>query len=180
MPVGIWIVGNIGKQQGSIKWPLLGCYLTTGLHVFGYTTYIWTTLAGIIAFQMKSRSWRRTIREPLPFWKRVLILVLCSNELNLTKVLIRSNIRIISASIYASLWGCYIYFNLKIVTKDGDRIKFRDAAKNFLNSPAVQEFTKNVGKLWEHMLEFGFWSTMQQLIESLDPLGEKHALRVIN
>ncbi len=29
-------------------------------------------------------------------------------------------------------------------------------------------------------MEFGFWSTLQQLIDSLDPLGEKNALRVKN
>jgi hypothetical protein len=29
-------------------------------------------------------------------------------------------------------------------------------------------------------MEHGFWSTLQQLIDSLDPLGEKNALRVKN
>ena len=56
--------------------------------------------------------------------------------------------------------------------------RFRDAVGNFLKSPAVQEFTKNLYALYEHALEHGFWSTLQQLIDSLDPLGEKNALRV--
>ena len=56
--------------------------------------------------------------------------------------------------------------------------RFRDAAGNFLKSPAVQEFSKNLYALYEHALEHGFWSTFQQLIDSLDPLGEKTALRV--
>ena len=29
------------------------------------------------------------------------------------------------------------------------------------------------------MLEHGFWSTFEQLVENLDPLGEKHALKVL-
>ncbi len=44
--------------------------------------------------------------------------------------------------------------------------------------PPSQEFSKNCAALLDHALEFGFVSTFQQLIESLDPLGETHALRV--
>jgi hypothetical protein len=47
-----------------------------------------------------------------------------------------------------------------------------------LKSPAVQEFSKNLYVLYQHALEHGFWSTLQQLVDSLDPLGEKNALRV--
>ena len=36
------------------------------------------------------------------------------------------------------MWLSYIYFNMKIVTKEGDEIKVRDAIGNFLNSPAFQ------------------------------------------
>lgn len=67
---------------------------------------------------------------------------------------------------------------MKIIVNDGDEIKFRDALGNFLKSPAVQEFSKNIQSLFNHGLEHGFWSTFQQLVESLDPLGEKNALRV--
>lgn len=158
--LGIWLVGNIGREKGSIRWPLLGCYLTTPFHIMGYTSYLWTTVLGIIAFLYKAKQWKRTVREQLPLGKRLLILLLCG-------------------SLYASLWGSYLYFNCRIVTKDGDRVKLRDAARNFLKSPAVQEFARNLNNLWHHALAHGFWSTMQQLIESLDPLGEKHALRVL-
>lgn len=68
---------------------------------------------------------------------------------------------------------------MKIVTKDGDKIKFRDAAENFLKSPAFQEFQETFKHLFKHLFEFGFQSTFQQLIESLDPLGEKHALKIL-
>ncbi len=71
-----------------------------------------------------------------------------------------------------------MYFNLRIVTKDGDEIPARDAVRNFIKSPAFREFWKNLGALWQHAREFGFMSTFQQLIESLDPLGEKNALKV--
>ena len=72
----------------------------------------------------------------------------------------------------------YIYFNMRITTKDGDTIPFRDAVGNFLKSPAVQEFSRNIKLLWKHCLEHGFYSTINQVIDSLDPLGEKNALKV--
>ncbi len=158
--LGITLVGNIGKERGSIWWPLFACYFMTPFYMMGYSTYLLTTIVGIIAFQTMSRSWRRQVREPVGFCKRAFIISIC-------------------ISLYVGLWGSYIYFNMKIVTKDGDRIKFRDAVGNFIQSPAFQEFQGTVKHLWSHFLEFGFSSTFQQLIESLDPLGEAHALKVL-
>ena len=143
---GITLVGNIGKEKGSIWWPLIGCYLITPFHIMGYTSFLLTTLLGIIAFQIFAKTWRRQIRDPPGLCKRFFIITIC-------------------ISLYISLWGAYIYFNLKITTKDGDKIKFRDAAGNFIKSPAFQEFSKNLKNLWIHLLEHGFGSTFQQLIE---------------
>ena len=112
----------------------------------GYTSFLLTTLLGIIAFQIFAKTWRRQIRDPPGLCKRFFIITIC-------------------ISLYISLWGAYIYFNLKITTKDGDKIKFRDAAGNFIKSPAFQEFSKNLKNLWIHLLEHGFGSTFQQLIE---------------
>ena len=69
---------------------------------------------------------------------------------------------------------------MRIVTKEDGEIPVRDAIGNFLKSPAFQEFSKNCASLWDHAWQHGFWSTFQQLIESLDPLGEKNALKVIS
>jgi len=159
--IGITLVGNIGKERGSIWWPLLGCFIMTPFHIFGYSSFVFTTISGIIAFNMFAKKWRRQIREPHSMCKRFLIITICF-------------------SIYISLWGSYAYFNLKITTKEGDKIKFRDAVGNFINSPAFQEFQQNLHSLWTHLLEHGFSATFQELIESLDPLGEKHALKVLD
>jgi len=160
---GIWVVGNVGREQGPFKWPLLGCLLAAPLHFSPHTrvNYTLVTLSGIILFHWKSKSWRRTIEKPMPAWKRLLLLFLC-------------------CGIYSSLWGSYIYFNLKIVTKDGDEIRFRDAAGNFIKSPAFQQFAANVADLFGHMRDEGFWSAWEKLIISLDPLGETHALKVLD
>ena len=132
----------------------------TPFHLYGYTTFVITTIVGIMAFNMFSKQWRRQIREPKSICHRFIIITICF-------------------TLYLSLWGSFAYFNLKITTKDGDRVKFRDAVGNFINSPAFQEFQQNLNSLWKHLLEHGFTSTFEQLVESLDPLGEKHALKVL-
>ena len=43
---------------------------------------------------------------------------------------------------------------------------------------SITEFSKNVGTLYEHCLKHGFSSAWGQLIDSLDPLGERNALKV--
>ncbi len=43
--------------------------------------------------------------------------------------------------------------------------------------PFIQEFSRNLGVLWNNMLTNGFWSTWSQLVDSLDPFGEKNALK---
>jgi len=164
--IGIWTVGNIGREQGPIKWPLAGCLLAAPFHfgVFGdglRINYTIVTLSGIILFHWKSKSWRKTLDKPMPTWKRFLLLFLC-------------------CGLYSSLWCSYLYFNLKIVTKDGDEIRFRDAVGNFVKSPAFQSFASNVADLWRHALDEGFYSAWEKLIISLDPLGETHALKVLD
>jgi hypothetical protein len=42
---------------------------------FGNTGIV--TVVGILAFQYKSKNWKRQIREPDPIWKRFLVLSLC-------------------------------------------------------------------------------------------------------
>ena len=39
--------------------------------------------------------------------------------------------------LYVSMWSSYVYFNAEVV-HNGDRIKLRDAAGNFVKSEAVQ------------------------------------------
>ena len=42
-----------------------------------------------------------------------------------------------------------------------------------------QEFWRNLKQLYQHMQHNGFWSTWSQLVESLDPFGEKNALKTL-
>ena len=44
--LGIWLVGNIGRWQGSLARPLLGCYLTLPAYLYGMNVVSWTTIIG--------------------------------------------------------------------------------------------------------------------------------------
>jgi len=154
--LGIWVVGNIGRWEGSLKRPLIGCYLTLPAYLYGMNVVSWTTILGAYCFR---RQWRRPAKSSKAWYTRLFILFLCG-------------------SLYISMWSSYLYFNAEVV-HNGDKIKLRDAVGNFIKSPAVQEFWRNLQGLWQHMLHHGFWSTWSQLVESLDPFGEKNALKVL-
>ena len=74
---GIWVVGNIGREQGSFKWPLIGCFTAFLPYVFGNASYSIVTLSGAIFFHWKTKTWRRTIEKPMPFWKKFFYLFIC-------------------------------------------------------------------------------------------------------
>jgi len=155
---GVWLVGNIGRWEGGFKRPLMGAYLTLPAYLYGMNVVSWTTIIGAYAFK---REWR--VNSPgssvWPLWRRLLVLSLCG-------------------LLYGGLWSSYLYYNAEVV-HNGDKIKLRDAVGNFMKSPAVQEFWRNLKLLWNHLLHNGFWSTWSQLVDSLDPFGEKNALKVL-
>jgi len=154
--LGIWLVGNIGRWEGSFRRPLLGCYLTLPAYLYGMNVVSWTTILGAYCF---NRQWRRPGKPSRAWYTRIVVLTLCG-------------------VLYLSMWSSYLYFNAEVV-HNGDKIKLRDAVGNFIKSPAVKEFWRNLQGLWQHMLHSGFWSTWSQLVESLDPFGEKNALKTL-
>ena len=123
--LGVWVVGNIGREKGAIYWPLFAAYLVSPLYMFYNYGFSVITLSSIIAFQWKAKKWRRTIETPAPFWSRMLVLVMC-------------------CALYSSLWSGYIFFNLRFTTTDGDEIRFRDAVGNLIRSPAFQGMCVNL------------------------------------
>ena len=74
--------------QGSILPPLLASYATVPLVHFGLAGSGMMTVAGILAFQWKSRAWRRQVSERRHLCKRVLILALCGELILLQTELI--------------------------------------------------------------------------------------------
>lgn len=60
---GVWTVGNIGREQGSLKWPVLAAYAAYPIRYYVYDETVWFTLmviASSLAFDSFSKQWRRT------------------------------------------------------------------------------------------------------------------------
>jgi DnaJ family protein C protein 22 len=64
--VGVWTVGNIGREEGTIHWALFGAYATFPLYWFledDSTWYLMMTLVSALAFDTKSKKWRRKPKQ---------------------------------------------------------------------------------------------------------------------
>jgi len=63
---GVWTVGNIGREEGSIWWPLLAAYATYPLYFYSVcsfmddsTSFALMVFASAYAFDSKAKQWRR-------------------------------------------------------------------------------------------------------------------------
>nr|CAD7395740.1 unnamed protein product [Timema poppensis] len=61
--LGVWTVGNIGREQGTIWWPLAAAYATFPLYYYfedDTTAYSLMTFVSSLAFDTWSKKWRRS------------------------------------------------------------------------------------------------------------------------
>lgn len=117
--IGTWIVGNIGREKGSIWAALIGAYICyPSLYYFGDENMwiICMSLASTLAFDSFSKKWRLTPRKKQSATRRILIVSLV-------------------VLLYGSCWASYLYFNATVVDSDGEEIKLTDAVKHFFTSP---------------------------------------------
>ncbi|XP_023229256.1 dnaJ homolog subfamily C member 22-like [Centruroides sculpturatus] len=159
--LGVYLVGNIGQEEGDFWMPLIGAYLTYPLYFWKKSSVFWTSVLSCAAFNRYAKKWRRSPRRQRSIFYRLFIFLLC-------------------ILIYASLWCSWLYFNCSFTDKEGQEIYCREAIKNFLTSPLWNEFKKVMKDVYNFAQHHGWWEIWHQLIHALDPLGEKNALQVLN
>lgn len=113
------MVGNIGREQGSIWVPLVAAYLPyPTLYYIGDDT-VWLflmVLASSLSFDSFSKQWRLKPRK--------------------RKSLVRRTISLGSALVlFLSVMGSYLYFNAVVTDSEGEEIKLSEAVQHFLTSP---------------------------------------------
>jgi len=72
LSVGVWTVGNIGREEGTIHWALCGAYAAFPLYWFledDSTWYTLMTFVSAIAFDIKSKKWQRKPKKQKPLLK---------------------------------------------------------------------------------------------------------------
>lgn len=164
-PIGtalaVWTIGNIGRECGEFKWAALGAFLVLPMSFFHPPFLNWSSISSAIVFQWKGKQWRRKPYERIPLCKRFLTLG-------------------VSLLLFSTLWFSFLYFNASVTDKDGEKIKLRDAARHFINSPMFQEFKKNLYGIYNDTREHGWGEAWSNFVELLDPHGETHALKVLD
>ncbi|XP_015607451.1 dnaJ homolog subfamily C member 22 [Cephus cinctus] len=161
--LGVWVVGNIGREQGTI-WVPLGlaylCYPTLTYLGDDNTWMALMVLAASLGFDTFSKQWRLKPRKKRSTLKRLGIFG-------------------IACLLYTSLWGSYFYFNASITDSEGEEIKISDAIRHFLTSPIWLDLKASLEETWRQAKHQGFWATWRQLVDLTDPRGEINAYKVL-
>ncbi|PZC79763.1 hypothetical protein B5X24_HaOG215854 [Helicoverpa armigera] len=161
--LGVWTVGNIGHEQGSLKWPLIGAYLGYPVRYYVYDDSLWFTvmlLASACAFDSYSKEWRRTPKKKTHIAKRVVILGVC-------------------AALYLGLWCSYLYFHGTITDSEGDEVPIYEALHHFFTSPWWLDVKQCLLETYQYAQHHGWYEVWKQIIDLSDPHGEQNAYKVL-
>ncbi|KZC04778.1 PREDICTED: dnaJ homolog subfamily C member 22 [Dufourea novaeangliae] len=161
--LGVWMVGNIGREQGSIWFALVSAYLFYPTLPYVGDDRMWLFLMVVVSalsFDTFSKQWRLKPRKAKSFVRRTCTLT-------------------VAVVIYLSLIGSYLYFNAAITDSEGEEIKLSEAIQHFLTSPIWLDLKANLEATWSQAVHQGFWATWAQLVDLTDPRGEINAYRVL-
>jgi len=158
--IGVHLVGNVGRQEGQLRYALFGAYITTPLYYWNEQSVFFTTLSSFLAFNKWGKKWRRRYQPPKSFSHRFFTFSL-------------------ALLLYFSLWSSWLYFNCTLTDREGQQIKCREAARHFLNSPFWKEFKSVMHDLYQYYRFHGLSGIWSELISSFDPTGEFGALKVL-
>lgn len=161
--LGVWTVGNIGRECG-VWWPsLVGALLSYPARYLIYDeTYslLLTALVSALAFDALSKQWRRTPPRRRGATERTLKFTgaLC---------------------IYFSLWGCVIVFNGTIPDEDGGEVPIHEALRNFLASAWWTDLKQALHDTYNYAQHHGWYEIWREVFESMDVDGERNAYKVL-
>ncbi|XP_011313940.1 dnaJ homolog subfamily C member 22 [Fopius arisanus] len=162
--VGVWVVGNIGREQGSIWLSLMTAYMMYPLLYYIGDESTWVNIVAVItalAFDTFSKEWRLKPKKRHSVTRSLAVYT-------------------ISVIIFWSLLTSYFYFNATLTDSEGEEIKVTEAVKHFFTSPIWLDLKVTLGATWEQAKNQGFWATWRQLVDLSDPRGEINAYRVLD
>jgi len=159
--MGVYLVGNIGREKGPFKLTFLATiivYIAVYFLTEDEPGSMYCTLAAACTF-----NWFRQYRQQYThtsFCKRVFVMS-------------------VAILLICSLWLSFLYFNAEITTEDGEKIKIRDSVNHFFKSPAWLEFKETISTLYQEMRKQGWQNIYDEFIKALDPKGEANARKVL-
>lgn len=161
--LGVWLVGNIGREQGKIWWCLAAAYAAYPFSTYFEDETTWFTLmilSSTMAFDNMSKEWRKKPSRPRSMQKRVSILA-------------------VGAIIYLSLWASNIYFNGELTVSEGEKVPFREAIHHFFTSPWWVDLKQSLYDTYVFAQHHGWYEVWKLIIDLSDPHGEINAYKVL-
>ncbi len=161
--VGVYLVGNVGRETGDFKIPLFVCYASNVVMAFIIKQepgVMYVALFGAIAFQ-NYRKFRVERRPKRGVCKRFFMICL-------------------GGCLVTGLWVSFLYHNASVVTEDGETVKLRDAVNHFFNSPLWKEMKDVLWQLYKEGQKQGWENMYDEFVRAVDPTGEQNALKVLN
>lgn len=136
---GVWCVGNVGRERGTIWKCLFTAYAVYPLRFVIYEEAYWLTamiVASTIVFDNYSKQWRLTPLKKRSKKRRFLTLS-------------------VACCLYLGLLGCYFYFNAKITDSEGDEVPVHEAISNFFKSPWWTDLKNSLKETWNYAKHHG-------------------------
>lgn len=161
--LGVWLVGNIGREKGVFWHCLVFAYVVYPLRYFVYDETYWFTgmvFASALGFEQFSKQWRREPPKRHGVLRRTIVLSTC-------------------VILYLSLWTGYFVFNGKITDSEGDEVPVHEAIKNFIKSPWWTDLKQTFVETWRFAKHNGWYETWKQIVDSIDADGEQNAYKVL-
>lgn len=137
--IGVWSVGNVGRERGTIWKCLFTAYAVYPLRFVIYEEAYWLTamiVASTIVFDNYSKQWRLTPIKKRSKKRRFLTLS-------------------VACCLYLGLLGCYFYFNAKITDSEGDEVPVHEAISNFFKSPWWTDLKNSLDEIWNYAKHHG-------------------------
>lgn len=161
--LGIWIVGNIGRERGVLWHSLLASYAIYPIRYVLYDetyTLLITAIASGLIFDTFSKQW--LLEPPRRRGK------------------IERGVKFMTAvTIYLSFWSCFLYFNGTIKDEEGGEIPVHEAVTNFLASPWWTDLKQALHDTWQYGQHHGWYETWKEILDSMDVDGERNSYKVL-
>ena len=160
--MGVHIVGNIGCEKGAFKKPFLitmctGFVLQTLFGPGGGFSYC--VLACACSFNYYNEYDDALTNSPFCY---------------------RLGKLFVGCMLVMSLWFSFLYFNSTItIASTNEKIPLRDAIGHFFTSPAWLDFKETLSRLYKEGGNGSWGNAYDELVESIDPTGEKNAYKVL-
>lgn len=161
--IGVWTVGNIGREHGVLWHCLLAAFAAYPIRYFIYDetyTILITSLVAALVFDHASKEWLRT-----PPKRRGI----CERFFKFSTAMF----------IYFSLWGCFFYFNGTIPDENGNEVPIHEAFQNFLASAWWTDIKQALKDMYTYAQHHGWYEIWKELLESMDVDGERNAYKVL-